>query len=439
VTSGFHVFLPGLVTAAHSFAQQATNYESVMPDGGFGCPRGGDEAIDRLMNLLVIALGNTHSVIANTMESHAWKLQEAHDSYDRNESDVVAGILKIAYEHGYPIDDPRPGGGDGGTFVPYPLPGGKTVHPNPLPPPESGQLDTAPQWNDLKYWYFETLGLGYGGPPATDPWIGGDLRGMWNLAQQLRTFAYQSGHGEPSGGSIAYGPGTVIAELNSTVRTLLTQSGEDWHGTAAVNFSSAYSNDAACATVVANVAWDSADAIIALVWQLYGYQTQLETFAQQFADRGYRLTFDAGDSDHFAPAATSTVTSSWDWHSARDSLRDLYNQLEPHARENRQAAAKALSHQYEILVDILRSFQEDNNGRVHEPNLNDNQWRSLNDNVNNLQSLQNSDDYKKAGSDLHLDWVGAGKSALSQAASHGKWKSVAAPIVEIILTLITVA
>ncbi|WP_225850199.1 DUF6317 family protein [Streptomyces sp. HPF1205] len=437
MTDGFRVFYQGLLTAAHAFAQQATNYESIMPDGGFGCPRGGDDEIDRIMNLFVIALGNVHSAIANTIENHGWKLQETHDDYHLGESNVVAGILRVAYEQGYPLESNPSAGTGGSTFVPYPTPGGKTILPHPLSVPRY-LADTPPQWADLRYPSFETLGGA--GSPSQDPWIGGDLRGMWDLAEKLRTFAYQSGHSGPGNGSVVE-PGTVVGELTMSVRKLLTEAGQEWSGTAATNFGRAYANDAAMATVVANAAWDTADALIGLVWMLYEFQSQLEEYAQLFVDRGYRIVFDPGadDSNPFQFVATSAVTKAWDWHSARDELGQLYHDLRSRARANRKNAAKTLSHQYEILAGILQSLHDDNDGRVHTPNMNDRQWESLNDNMRKLESMQKSPDYKKAGSGLGLDWVGGGKAALSVAASHGKWKDVAAPIASIILAFITAA
>jgi hypothetical protein len=437
MSTGFQVFYDGLVTASTSFAQQATTYDAIMPNSGFGCPRGGDDEIDRIMNLLVVGLSGVHNVIANVMETHAWKLREAHDNYNRSDSDAVAGILAVAYEAGYPLQDKTVGTGNGSTFVPFPVQG-KALAPNPISVTDT-MLDSPPQWNALKYGYLETLGLGYTGPPTDDPWIGGDFKGMWDLAEKLRRFAMQTGHGVPSGQSISFDAGTVIDNLNRSVRTLLTQSGEDWHGTAAENFSRSYSKDAAYATVVSNAAWDSADAISNLVWQLYGYQTELEQFAQPIADHGYRISFDAGDSDHFAPAATASAQAGWDWHPTRDQLKDLYDTLAKQAHDNRAAAARTLNQQYEILVGILQHYQDDNDGRVHTPDLNDTQNDALKNSTNDLNALQNSGDTRKAASSLHLDWVAGGKAALQQAATHGRWKEVAGPIATIILTIVSVA
>ena len=53
--------------------------------------------------------------------------------------------------------------------------------------------------------------------------------------------------------------------------------------------------------------------------------------------------------------------------------------------------------------------------------------------------MQNSGDYKKVASSLKLDWVGAGKAALNEAAQHGQWKTYAGPIFDVILTLVGVA
>ncbi|HVV19919.1 MAG TPA: DUF6317 family protein [Pseudonocardiaceae bacterium] len=438
MSGGFTVFYQGLMTASDAFAQQATTYESLMPDDGFGCPRGGDDEIDRIMNLLVIGLGNTHSVIANVMEQHGWKLSEAHENYDNNEHDIVAGILKIAYQDGHPlIGDPHSGTG-GGTFVPVPKgkQSGRTFTPAPVSVPSS-VADTPPSWNDLKYNYFQTLGLGYTGAPLSDPWIGGDLRGMWDLAEKLRTFAYQSGHGEPSGGSIAFDPGTVIDDLNKAVHDLIAESGEPWNGPAAQNFSRAYSQDAARATVVSNAAWTAADTITGLVWELFEWQTELEVLAEPIADHGYRIAFDPDDSDRFQAAATASAQPGWDWRPTRDALRDQYDKYVPLARQARADAARQLNQQYEVVVGILQKYQQENDGRQPYPNLNDDQNAALKNDINSLNALQNSDDYKKAGSSLHLDWVSAGKTALQVAADHGKWADVAGPIVSIILALIS--
>jgi len=437
MSNGFQVFYDGLVTASTSFAQQATTYHAIMPGGGFGCPRGGDDEVDRIMDLVVVGLSGAHDVIANVMETHAWKLREAHDNYNRSDSDAVAGILSVAYEAGYPLQDKTVGIDNGSTFVPFPVQG-RALAPDPISVPDT-MLDSPPQWNTLQYGYFETLGLGYTGGPLGDPWIGGDFRGLWDLAEKLRRFATQTGHGVPGGQSMSYDAGTVIDNLNRAVRTLLTQSGEDWHGTAAENFSRSYSKDAAYATVVSNAAWDSADAITNLVWQLYGYQTQLEQFAQPIADHGYRISFDADDSDHFAPAATPSAQPGWDWRPARDQLKDLYDKLAKQAHDNRGTAARTLNQQYEILAGILQHYQEDNDGRVHTPDLNDTQNDALRNSADNLNAQQNSSDTKKAAAGLHLDWVAGGKAALTQAATHGRWKEVAGPIAAVILALVSAA
>ena len=158
------------------------------------------------------------------------------------------------------------------------------------------------------------------------------------------TFAYQSGR-VPEGKFLQFDPDTVIDNLNKTVRKLLTQSGERWSGSAAVNFGLSYSADASYATVVSNAAWSAADTIIALVWQLYGFEIELETIAQPLADHGYRIYFNV-DGERFTAVGTPEARFGWDQQAAVGDLKNQYDKLAPMAKKARSDAARALDQRY---------------------------------------------------------------------------------------------
>src|SRR4051812_34491530 len=100
----FSVFHKSLVTTARSFAQGASSYESTMPDDGLPVPRGGNNlAIDRMMELTLKALGNAHSIVADVIDSHSFKLVQAAATYSEAESKTLGAVQEIekALRSGY--------------------------------------------------------------------------------------------------------------------------------------------------------------------------------------------------------------------------------------------------------------------------------------------------------------------------------------------------
>ncbi|GAB3986973.1 hypothetical protein GCM10029978_103820 [Actinoallomurus acanthiterrae] len=78
---GYKVFYADLVTASKEFAAQGRAYKALMPEAGPACPQGGDNVIDKMLGVTLQALGEMHTVLAEAMSSHSWKLQNVHDKY----------------------------------------------------------------------------------------------------------------------------------------------------------------------------------------------------------------------------------------------------------------------------------------------------------------------------------------------------------------------
>lgn len=421
--SGFSVFYPGLIRTANCFGQEASTYESLMPDGGWSCPRGGNNAIDRMMNLTLIALGNAHKITADVIDTHAWKLMEAHETYKKSESNVIAGILNLAYEGGYPLDSIK--AQPPNTVLPL---GNKHFTPSPVSTAGLTELYPTP-WQSLKYWDYSTLGLGVTGPPQADPYIGGDFKGMSEVAEKLHVFSYQAGRISGT----AWPSGSVVDNLTAAVHKLLKESGE-WNGPAARNFATAYSKDAANVHLLSDAAEKSAQAINDLVNKLFVLETDLEAAIEPLYERGYRV-YCVGDevSAAGAPGQPGYVTDSY-----TEKLTKLYRHHKKQADDERNAAAHALSQEYQKAVGVLQFYSDDTKFRAGSANINLSQYNVLQGDLQNFANLQKS--YQKTEKGLGLNWGAGSESAIQAAIAAGgesTWAKVAGPVASIIFALIT--
>ncbi|MWA00825.1 hypothetical protein F8568_010620 [Actinomadura sp. LD22] len=382
-----------------------------MPDEGFPVPRSGSEILDRTMALALHAMGGAHNIIADVIDQHAFKLADSHRSYSTAESDIIDAILNNVFSK--PALRNPPKGQPAGTVMEIPELG--KMRPKPLPP-ASLPTQTLPSVGSLQYWRYYTGGAqvrpeGGGG----DPWIGGDIAGLSNLGVQLSAFSNQTS--------------PVTEDLVSSVRRLLRGSGE-WNGTGATNFARAFSWDAANMQVLQQkIAESFSTDVMGLAWDLYGWQGQLETYAQPLVDAGCRVECDGDD---FVVTSNRAI----DYRDALRTLNSVYHEVKGYAKQARDRVTKNVNEYYKLAYGILESYRTDNSGIYHTTDLNADQGNKLQRYVDDLGALQKQAQAGDQGG-LQMDWVAGGKWALQKVASTGPWAVVAAPIVEGIMTLIS--
>ncbi|MBD2895191.1 hypothetical protein amrb99_41250 [Actinomadura sp. RB99] len=408
---GFSVFYPALMTTARTFAQSASTYESLMPDEGLPAPRSGSDLLDQAMKLTLRAMGGAHNIIADVVDQHAFKLADSHRSYSTAESDIIDAILNNVFTK--PALRNPPGGQAAGTVMEIPELG--KFKPRPLPASKA-PLQSVPPVSSLRYWSYATGGS-QGRPDGAigDPWIGGDIAALSNLGVQLSTFSAQT---QP-----------ITEDLIASVRHLLRGSGE-WTGTGATNFARSFSWDAANMRILQEeVAEAFSTDVIGLAWDLYGWQGQLEMYAQPLVDAGCRVECDGVD---FVVATDHKVN----YRDALDTLNSAYHQIKKYAKEARDQVTHNVTDYYRIVYGILDSYRTDNSDVYHTTDLNSDQGKKLQGYVDDLDNLRKE---ARASGDagLQLDFVSGGKWALQKVASTGPWSVVAQPIVEGILALLS--
>ncbi|GAB2865121.1 hypothetical protein GCM10027176_78600 [Actinoallomurus bryophytorum] len=91
--SGYDVIFDDLVKASAEFSKQGEAYANLMPHKP-ACPAGGDDAIDKMLNVTLQALYEMHTVLAQSISAHAYKLDYAHRHYSKVERDVFDHIVE---------------------------------------------------------------------------------------------------------------------------------------------------------------------------------------------------------------------------------------------------------------------------------------------------------------------------------------------------------
>ena len=97
--SGYEVVFDELGKAASEFSAQGVAYANTMPHK-LVCPAGGDDTIDKMLNLSLQVLYEMHTILAQAVSAHADKLDYAHRNYKHVELevfDLIASAPKPTY------------------------------------------------------------------------------------------------------------------------------------------------------------------------------------------------------------------------------------------------------------------------------------------------------------------------------------------------------
>jgi hypothetical protein len=85
--SGYDVVFHDLGKASAEFSRQGEAYAALMPQKP-SCPAGGDDTIDRMLDVTLQALHEMHTVLAQSISAHAEKLDYARRNYQKTEGNV---------------------------------------------------------------------------------------------------------------------------------------------------------------------------------------------------------------------------------------------------------------------------------------------------------------------------------------------------------------
>lgn len=91
--SGYHVVFDDLSKASAEFGRQGEVYANAMPHKPV-CPKGGDDVIDKMLDVTLQALYEMRVVLAQAISAHAYKLDYAHRHYKRTEGDVFDHVVE---------------------------------------------------------------------------------------------------------------------------------------------------------------------------------------------------------------------------------------------------------------------------------------------------------------------------------------------------------
>lgn len=91
--SGYDVVFGDLVKASAEFSEQGEAYANLMPQKPV-CPAGGDDTIDKMLNVTLQALYEMHTVLAQAISAHAEKLDYARRNYQKAEGNLFDYLAK---------------------------------------------------------------------------------------------------------------------------------------------------------------------------------------------------------------------------------------------------------------------------------------------------------------------------------------------------------
>ena len=91
--SGYDVVFDDLAKASSEFSRQGEVYANLMPHKPV-CPAGGDDVIDKMLNVTLQALYEMHTIMAQAMCAHGEKLDYAHRNYKKAEGNLFDYLTK---------------------------------------------------------------------------------------------------------------------------------------------------------------------------------------------------------------------------------------------------------------------------------------------------------------------------------------------------------
>ena len=91
--SGYHVVFDDLSKASAEFGHQGEAYANAMPHEPVR-PKSGDDGLDKMLDVTLQALCEMHTVVAQAISAHAYKLDYAHRHYEKTEGDVFDHVVE---------------------------------------------------------------------------------------------------------------------------------------------------------------------------------------------------------------------------------------------------------------------------------------------------------------------------------------------------------
>jgi hypothetical protein len=91
--SGYDAVFDDLAKASAEFGVQGEKYANLMPHK-LVCPAGGDDTIDKMLNVTLQALYEMHTVLSQAMSAHADKLDYARRNYQKTEGNIFDYLTK---------------------------------------------------------------------------------------------------------------------------------------------------------------------------------------------------------------------------------------------------------------------------------------------------------------------------------------------------------
>jgi hypothetical protein len=91
--SGYDVVFDDLSRASREFGAQGQAYANLMPHKPV-CPAGGDDTIDKMLNVTLQALYEMHTVLAQAVSAHAEKLAYTRRNYTKAEGNLFDYLTK---------------------------------------------------------------------------------------------------------------------------------------------------------------------------------------------------------------------------------------------------------------------------------------------------------------------------------------------------------
>jgi hypothetical protein len=96
--ASFQVILGDLQDLAGAFTKESDDFAGLRPRMAPAPVDAGDATVNAGMAAVLALFGSLNAGISKAMEEHGTKLEECHDDYHENDSDVVALYNKIIEE-----------------------------------------------------------------------------------------------------------------------------------------------------------------------------------------------------------------------------------------------------------------------------------------------------------------------------------------------------
>jgi hypothetical protein len=96
--AGYQVVLGDLEEMARAFSTEADDFEKLRPRMAPAPPDGGEATVNAGIAAVLALFKSLNAGISEAMGEHGKRVQECHDDYKQNDSDVVALYNKLIEE-----------------------------------------------------------------------------------------------------------------------------------------------------------------------------------------------------------------------------------------------------------------------------------------------------------------------------------------------------